>query len=55
VGSAQNYYSITNCQTKIPAIFLGIFGNCRGVSKFVYLYFSIPRVTLDGKWETMTY
>jgi hypothetical protein len=55
VGSAKNYYSIANYQTKIPAIFLEIFGNCRGVSKFVHLYSTIPRVTLDGKWETLTY
>lgn len=55
MGSTQNYYSIANCQAKIPAIFLGIFGNGRDVSKFVYLYSTIPRVTLDGKCETLTY
>jgi hypothetical protein len=28
------YSSIANCQTKIPALFVGLFGNFQGVLKF---------------------
>jgi len=37
-GSAWNYNSITNCPTKIPAIFHRIFGILSGISKHTSNY-----------------
>jgi hypothetical protein len=44
-----DYSSIANCRAKIPAIFRGIFGIFRGISKFVFIYSTISRGTLVGK------
>ena len=38
-------YSITNCRTKIPAIFRWLFGIFRGISKYVFIYFTLCRGT----------
>jgi hypothetical protein len=55
-----NYSSTANCRTKISAIFRGIFGIFRGVSKYLFIYSTILRGTPDDVlrnpgWETLTY
>jgi hypothetical protein len=47
---AQGDYSSTaTCRAKIPAIFRGIFGFFRGISKFLFIYSTISRQSLVGK------
>jgi hypothetical protein len=56
----EDYSSIANCRTKIPAIFRGIFGIFRGISIFLFIYSTISRGTPDDVlrnpgWETLVW
>jgi len=43
VEAHGEYCSTAKCRTKIPAIFRGIFGILRGISKLLFIYSTTPR------------
>jgi hypothetical protein len=46
VEAHGEYSSIAKFRTKIPAIFLGVFGIFRGISKLLFIYSTTPRGAL---------
>jgi hypothetical protein len=55
-----DYSCSANCRTKISAIFRGIFGIFRAISKFLCVYSTISRGTPNDylrntTWETLGY
>jgi len=46
-----DYCSIANCWIKIPAIFRGMFGIFRDISRRLFVYFKIYRGTLVAETQ----
>ena len=56
----RNCSSISNCQSKIPTVFLGTLGNFCSIEKFLCIYSMIFSVTPNDDlpnhgWETLLY
>jgi hypothetical protein len=53
VEAYGEYCSSVKCRTKIPAIFRGVFGILRGISKLLFVYSTTPRGPLTMFCGTM--